>query len=124
MSDDKMFEFMTKMYSEMQEGFKDIKTEFKDIKTEVNDIKTEIKENTKRLDAIENDVKKLGVKIDGKLIPTSDALLDGYKGNSEHITIIDDKIDRLQIDVNSISMKVSYNDSRIIEISKNLRKVE
>ncbi|MCB2358700.1 hypothetical protein [Clostridium estertheticum] len=110
MSDDKMFEFMTKMYSEMQEGFKDIKTE--------------IKENTKRLDAIENDVKKLGVKINGKLIPTSDALLDGYKCNSEHITIIDDKIDRLQIDVNSISMKVSYNDSRIIEISKNLRKVE
>ncbi|MBU3202437.1 hypothetical protein LL037_12470 [Clostridium estertheticum] len=117
MSDDKMFEFMTKMYSEMQNGFKDIKTE-------VKDIKTEIKENTKRLDAIENDVKKLGVRIDGKLIPTSDALLDGYKGNSEHITIIDDKIDRLQIDVNSISMKVSYNDSRIIEISKNLRKVE
>lgn len=29
----------------------------------------------------------------------------------------DDKIDRLQVDVNSISMKVSYNDSRIIEIS-------
>ena len=110
MSDDKMFEFMTKMYSEMQDGFKDIKTE--------------VKENTKRLDAIENDVKKLGVRIDGKLIPTSDALLDGYKCNSEHITIIDDKIDRLQIDVNSISMKVSYNDSRIIEISKNLRKVE
>ncbi|WP_298841045.1 hypothetical protein [Clostridium sp.] len=110
MSDDKMFEFMTKMYSEMQDGFKDIKTE--------------VKENTKRLDAIENDVKKLGVRIDRKLIPTSDALLDGYKGNSEHITIIDDKIDRLQIDVNSISMKVSYNDSRIIEISKNLRKVE
>ena len=110
MSDDKMFEFITKMYSEMQEGFKDIKTE--------------VKENTKRLDAIENDVKKLGVMIDGKLIPTSVALLDGYKGNSEHITIIDDKIDRLQIDVNSISMKVSYNDSRIIEISKNLRKVE
>ncbi|MBU3156891.1 hypothetical protein [Clostridium estertheticum] len=110
MDENKIFEFMTKMYSEMQEGFKDIKTE--------------VKENTKRLDAIENDVKKLGVRIDGKLIPTSDALLDGYKGNSEHITIIDDKIDRLQIDVNSIIMKMSYNDSRIIEISKNLRKVE
>ncbi|MCB2358778.1 hypothetical protein [Clostridium estertheticum] len=50
--------------------------------------------------------------------------MDGYKCNSEHITIIDDKIDRLQIDVNSISMKVSYNDSRIIEISKDLRKVK
>ncbi|MBU3156913.1 hypothetical protein LL037_12435 [Clostridium estertheticum] len=117
MSDDKMFEFMTKMYSEMQESFKDIKNNDK-IHTERFD-KLET-----RLGSLENEVKKIGVKIDGKLIPTSVALLDGYKGNSEHITIIDDKIDRLQIDVNSISMKVSYNDSRIIEISKNLRKVE
>lgn len=110
MDENKIFEFMTKMYSEMQEGFKDIKTE--------------VKENTKRLEAIENDVKKLGASIDGKLIPTSEALLDGYKGNSEHITIIDDKIDRLQIDVNSISMKVSYNDSRIIEISKDIKRAK
>ena len=106
--ENKMFEFMTKMYSEMQEGFKDLKTEVKSIKEEV-------KLNTQRLDVIENDVKKLSVTIDEKLIPTDVAILDGYKDNSEHITIIDDKIDRLQIDVNSISMKVSYNDSRIIE---------
>jgi len=36
----------------------------------------------------------------------------------------DDKIDRLQMDVNSISMKVSYNDSRIIEISKDIKKAK
>jgi len=88
MSDDKMFEFMTKMYSAIHEGFKDIKTEVK-IHTERFD-KLE-----NRLDSLENEVKKIGVKIDGKLIPTSVALLDGYKGNSEHMTIIDDKIDRL-----------------------------
>ncbi|HEY5587616.1 MAG TPA: hypothetical protein VIK86_01520 [Candidatus Paceibacterota bacterium] len=117
MDENKIFEFMTKMYSEMQEGFKDIKGEVKSVKEEV-------KENTKRLDSIENDVKKSGARIDGKLIPTSEALLDGYKGNSEHINIIDDKIDRLQIDVNSISMKVSYNDSRIIEISKDIKKAK
>ena len=117
MDENKMFEFMTKMYSEMQEGFKDIKTDVKSVKEEV-------KENTQRLDTIENEVKKLGARIDGKLIPTSVALLDGYKDNSEHITIIDDKIDRLQIDVNTITMKVSYNDSRIIEISKNIKRAE
>ena len=103
MADNEMFELMSKMYSEMQEGFK---------------------KNDKRFDTIENDIKKLGAKIDGKLIPTSEALLDGYKANAEHITIIDDKVDRLQIDVNSISMKVSYNDSRIIEISKDLKKAK
>lgn len=110
MADNEMFELMSKMYSEIQEGFKDIKKELND--------------HTERFDSIENDIKKLGAKIDGKLIPTSEALLDGYKANAEHITIIDDKVDRLQIDVNSISMKVSYNDSRIIEISKDLKKAK
>ena len=110
MADNEMFELMSKMYSEIQEGFKDIKKELND--------------HTERFEDIENDIKKLGAKIDGKLIPTSEALLDGYKANAENITIIDDKVDRLQIDVNSISMKVSYNDSRIIEISKDLKKAK
>ena len=113
MDENKMFEFMTKLYSEMQEGFKVLKTEVESVKEALN-------ENIQRLDTIENEIKKLGVMIDGKLIPTSGALMDGYKDITEHITIIDDKIDRLQIDVNSITMKAaSYNesDSRIIGIS-------
>ena len=111
MSDDnKLFEFMTKIYSEMQEGFKGLKTEIKSIKEEISSIKEE--------------VKKIGIKIDSELIPTDIAILDGYKDNAEHITIIDDKIDRLQIDVNSLSMKATYNDSRIIEISKDLKKAK
>lgn len=77
-----------------------------------------------RLDSIENEVKKINMKIDGELIPTDKAILDGYKDNAEHITVIDDKIDRLQMDVNNISMKVSYNDNRIIEISNNLKKAK
>ena len=110
MDENKMFEFMTKMYSEMLEGFKDLKAEVKSVKEEVN-------ENTQRLDTIENEVKKLGVMIDGKLIPTGEALMDGYKDITERITLIDDKIDRLQIDLNTITMKSSYNDSRILDIS-------
>ena len=114
MADNEMFELMSKMYSEMQEGFKKNDKRFDAME----------KGNAARFDSIENDIKKLGAKIDGKLIPTSEALLDGYKANAENITIIDDKVDRLQIDVNSISMKVSYNDSRIIEISKDLKKAK
>ena len=117
MDENKIFEFMTKMYSEMQEGFKDIKTEVESHTKRFNNLEN-------RLDTIENEVKKIGAKIDGKLIPTNEALFDGYKDNSEHITIIDDKIDRLQIDVNTITMKVSYNDSRIIEISKDIKKAK
>jgi len=113
MDENKMFDLLEKIYVEVQETKKEVKSHTDKFNNVDN-----------RLDGLENEIKKLGARIDGKLIPTSDALLDGYKGNSEHITIIDDKIDRLQIDVNSISMKVSYNDSRIIEISKDLKKVK
>ena len=106
MDENKIFGLLEKIYVEVQE-----------VKNEVQEIKNEVKE-------VKNEVKKINVKIDGKLIPTDKALLDGYKDNAEHITIVDDKIDRLQMDVNSISMKVSYNDSRIIEISKDLKKAK
>ena len=111
MDENKMFDLLEKIYVEVQETKKEVKSHTDKFNNVDN-----------RIDGLENEIKKLGARIDGKLIPTSDALLDGYKGNSEHITIIDDKIDRLQVDVNSISMKVSYNDSRIIEISKDLKK--
>lgn len=103
MDENKIYEFMTKIYSEMHEGFKELKTDIKELKM---------------------NVKEINAKIDGDLIPTDKAILDGYKSNSEHITVIDDKIDRLQIDVNNISMKTTYNDSRIIEITKDLKKAK
>ncbi|MBC8059809.1 MAG: hypothetical protein H7Y18_04005 [Clostridiaceae bacterium] len=104
--DEKIFQMLEKIYVEVQ-GHTE---EFKSVGS--------------RLDSLEIEVKKLGAKIDGDLIPNDKALLDGYKDNAEHITIIDDKIDRLQVDMNGISMKVSYNDSRIIEISKDLKKAK
>ncbi len=39
----------------------------------------------------------------------------------EKLTLMDDKLDNLKIEVNSISMKTTYNDTRIIEISKDLK---
>ena len=63
---------------------------------------------------LKQDVKKIDLKIEEQLIQTDKALLDGYKDNAEHISIIDDKIDRLQMDVNNMSMKILYNDNRII----------
>lgn len=113
MDENKMFDLLEKIYIEVQET----KGEVKSHTERFNNVEI-------RLDALENEVNKIGIKIDGELIPTDKALFDGYKDKTEHMTIIDDKIDRLQIDVNSISMKVSYNDSRIIEISKELKNVK
>lgn len=99
MEENKIFDLLEKFYGEFQE-----------LKNDVNNIK--------------NDIRKIDIKIDEQLIPTDKALLDGYKDNAEHISIIDDKVDGLQMDVNSISMKVAYNDNRIIEISKDLKRAK
>jgi len=113
MDENKIFDLLEKIYIDVQET----KSEVKNHTERFNSVES-------RLDTIQKEVKKLGITINEKLIPNDNAILDGYKDNAEHITIIDDKIDRLQIDVNSISMKVSYNDSRIIEISKDLKKAK
>lgn len=99
MNEDKIFGLLEKFYGEFQE-----------LKSDVNGMK--------------NDIRKIDIKIDEQLIPTDKALLDGYKDNAEHIAIIDDKVDRLQMDVNSISIKATYNDSRIIEMSKDIKKAK
>jgi outer membrane murein-binding lipoprotein Lpp len=91
-------------------------------------IYTQVQDNSKRLDNIENRIEKIGdevkkanmVKID-ELILSHKSMLDGCKDNAEHIAMIDDKIDRLQIDVNTISAKVYDNNSRIIRISNKLK---
>jgi predicted nucleic acid-binding Zn-ribbon protein len=104
--DDKMFQLMEKMYLEIQ----NLKHGQDHIKSEISEMKT--------------DIKKLGSKIDVDLTVKSEALLDGYKQNTEKLEIIDDKVDRLRIDVNNISMKTEYNDNRLIEITRNLKKAK
>lgn len=95
MENNKMFELMEKMYIEMQ------------------NIKNEVQETRKIVTKIEVD--------HGKKL---EALFDGYKQNTETLEIIDEKVDKLQIDVNALSMKTASNDTRIIELSRNLKKVK
>lgn len=106
MDNDKIFSLLEKIYVELQET------------------KQGVKSNSSRLESLENDVKKIGMKIDSDLIPTDKAILDGYKQNTENINVIDEKIDKLQIDINNLSMKTANNDNRIIELSRNLKKVK
>lgn len=101
-----MFELMEKMYIELQS----IKSGQEKIETDVFDIR--------------NDIQKLGSKIDAEIIPKSEALLDGYKHNAEKLEEIDEKIDQLRIDVNSISIKTDFNDSRIIELTRDFKKAK
>ncbi len=68
-TNEQLFEFMTKMYGEMQEGFKEVKTEIEETKNRVIIIEQEhgkkldtlfdgYKQNADKLDRIEKEVSK------------------------------------------------------------------
>lgn len=95
-----LFELMTKMYGEIQE----MKGEIKDVKEELSTVKTEV---TKTNVTIENDIK-----------PRIEALFDGYKQNTESINQVSDKVDEIQRDINSLTIKTLRNENNIIDITK------
>ncbi|MGB4313010.1 MAG: hypothetical protein ACOX0L_09590 [Natronincolaceae bacterium] len=65
-TNEQLFEFMTKIYGEMQDGFEEVK----------------------------NEVKKTNIKIDHEIMPKIDALFDGYKQNSEKLDRIEKEVSR------------------------------
>ncbi|SHH33930.1 hypothetical protein [Clostridium grantii] len=110
MENDKIFNLMEKMYIHMQEGFQKVNSEISELKSDVNGLKQEAnKTNT----IIENEIK-----------PKIEDLFDGYMQNSEKIDTIDRKIDKLQLDVNSLTIRTVNNDSSIINLRNELKVVK
>ena len=73
-TNEQLFEFMTKMYSEMQEGFKGVDSR-------IDNLENEVRETKNKVIAIEQE--------HGKKL---DALFDGHKQNA-------DKLDRIEREV-------------------------
>ncbi len=73
-TNEQLFEFMTKMYGEMQEGFTEINSR-------INNLESEMRETKNKVIIIEQE--------HGKKL---DTLFDGYKQNS-------DKLDRIEKEV-------------------------
>ena len=65
-TNEQLFEFMTKMYSEMQEGFEEVK----------------------------NEIKKTNAKIDHEVIPKIDVLFDGHKQNTDKLDRIENEVSK------------------------------
>ena len=92
-----LFELMTKMYGEIQE-----------MKGEFNN----------RFDKVEKEVTKTNVTSENDIKPRIEALFDGYKQNTESINQVSDKVDEIQRDINSLTIKTLRNENNIIDITK------
>ena len=75
-SNEQLFEFMTKMYDEMQE-------EFKEVNLKIDNLGNEVKETKNKVIIIEQE--------HGKKL---DALFDGYKQNSDKLDRIEEEVSR------------------------------
>jgi DNA anti-recombination protein RmuC len=95
------------MKTDMQEGFNQVYADMQKGFNQVNE----------RIDKVEKTVLKIEQEHGEKL----SALFDGYKQNSEKLECLDEKVDKLQMDVNSLNIKAAYNDSRILELSRKIR---
>ena len=72
-TNDQLFEFMTKMYNEIQGNFKQVNS---------------------RIDGVENEAKKTNTKIEHEIMPKLDALFDGYKQNPDKLDRIQEKVSK------------------------------
>lgn len=89
-------------------------------------------------EALKLDISIIGAKIDGELIPTQQALLDGYKQNYEviediKITVhqieqdteyLKDSFSEMKEDINYIAGKTIKNDSKINKLTQELKAVK
>ncbi len=89
---DKVLELVEKMYIEFSQKF--------------DEMGNEIKNNR-------DEIKKIGAKIDGEVMPKIDALFDGYKQNR-------DNIKEIKHDVKELSRKVDKQELEI-KVIKNVR---
>lgn len=105
--EDRTFALLEKMYSEMSSNFEKINKKIESIENKV--------------DTLDKDIKKIGATVEGEVKTKIEALFDGYIANSEKLDEVLDKIDNMQIDINSLTIKSLRSDSTIIEIKKKLK---
>ncbi|MBU5591312.1 hypothetical protein KQI89_06020 [Clostridium sp. MSJ-4] len=102
--DEKVFSLMEKMYAEI----------------------LNLKEGQGTLEhgqrKLEEDIRRLGVKIDGDITPKISALYDDRIVIHEKLNEVDGKIDDLQVKVNNLSLETLMNSNKIIEWDKKLKR--
>lgn len=93
--EDKTFELLTKMYSEFTDFRKESNNRFDKIENDISDVKSDIL-------GVKNDV----IRLENKLEPKVDALLDGYKQNYEMLHETNKKLDQLSEKVGTQEVEI------------------
>ncbi|HZK57175.1 MAG TPA: hypothetical protein VFD17_02600 [Clostridia bacterium] len=83
-TNEQLFEFMTKMYS-------DLDGKIGNLDEKIDDINKEMKEG---FIEVKSEIKKTNIKIDHEVMPKINALFDGYKQNSDKLSRIEEEVSK------------------------------
>jgi chromosome segregation ATPase len=130
---DKMYGLLEKIYIQLQDNTKrldnlersqtEMRTDITGIKGHVSVLKDDVSELKDDVSELKSDVRIIGAKIDGEITDKIRALYDARAVMNDRFDTMDEKIDKLQIDVNGLTAKTAFNDNRIIEMSRDLKRV-
>lgn len=98
----------------------DLNKAITDLKSEVYSVKEEMTNLKSEVHTAKEEIKKLGTKIDNEITDKIRALFDDRQIVHEKIDEISEKIDRVQIDVNNMTIKTLYHDNKILELGQKL----
>jgi chromosome segregation ATPase len=105
--DKQIYDLLEKIYVELQET----KNELRDTKEE---LKSEIRDN--RLAIV-----KLETKIENEITDKIRGLYDAREVTNDKLDIIEEKMDKVQFDINNLTMKTAQSDNRIIELKRDIK---
>lgn len=83
-TNEQLFEFMTKMYSDLDGKIGNLDEKIDDINKEMQEGFIEVK----------SEIKKTNIKIDHEVMPKINALFDGYKQNSDKLSRIEEEVSK------------------------------
>ena len=109
-NEEKILNLIEMMYSEFSSKFDNLEKEVLKNRESIAKLENEVLENRHSI-----------VKLENNLTEKIRALFDSRAQINSKLDCLDEKIDKLQMDVNNLTIKTAYNDNRIIEISKNLK---
>ena len=101
-----------------------LKSDVNELKSDVNGLKLDVNELKSDVNGLKQEANKTNTIIENEIKPKIEALFDGYMQNSEKIDTIDRKIDKLQLDVNSLTIRAVNNDTSIINLRNELKVVK
>lgn len=111
MEDDKVFDLLTKMYGEINNRFDKLENKVNKVNEDVSTLKGDVS-------TLKGDVSKIGIQIEGTIIPKQQALFDGYSANTEKLSELANNLDDVKFDVNNISIRTLKNENSFMEVKK------